>query len=90
MRGKNDMLYIYRERKITPQNGGKSYTLYPSLMREEVSDPKVSFQVSGQGSLYVIQRKKSYQTTLISLTIYPKIHLYLSSNIVIPLTPITL
>ena len=35
MRGKNDLLYIYREKKITPQNGCKSYTLYPSLMREE-------------------------------------------------------
>lgn len=27
MRGKNDMLYIYRDKKITPQNGCKSYTL---------------------------------------------------------------
>ena len=75
MRGKNDLLYIYREKKITPHFGCFSYTLYPSLMREEVSDPKIAFQVSNQGSLYVMQGKKSYQTTLISLTICPKIHL---------------
>ena len=51
-RGKNELLYIYREKKITPKKGTLSYTLNSSLIQEEISDPKIAFQVSNQGSVY--------------------------------------